>query len=337
MAVKFTGSFRSYTFIDSITQGYNVLIALGILCLHGSAVPKWPDFVMAHVLLFLLIHCLIRLQVIFPRQAALDFVRHFYPVLLYTFFYRETGELNHMIFSGYLDPFFIHLEQRIFGLQPSLMLMGKLPFLPVSELFYAAYFSYYVMIFGIGLALFLRGRAQFFHYISVLSFVFYVCCIIYIFTPVVGPRIFYPELCGYHLSPEFLPASVPAFPDAIKPGPFYQLMDWIYSHLEAPGASFPSSHVAIGLCTAYFSFRYLPRIRYLHLVAVILLSVATVYCRYHYAVDVFGGLMTFLLLVPLGNKLFFRFSHAGLDANLGIVEQPKTDFRATRKRANKED
>ena len=31
---------------------------------------------------------------------------------------------------------------------------------------------------------------------------------------------------------------------------------------EAPGAGFPSSHVAVALCTVYFSFRYLRPIRY---------------------------------------------------------------------------
>ena len=317
MAVKFLAAFRSYTFIDAITQGYIVLAGLSVLCLHGDALAKWPLFVLAHALLFLLIHGLIRAQVAFPNQRGLDFVRHFYPVLLYTFFYRETGSLNHMLFSGYLDPSFIQLEQRIFGFQPSLAFMEKLPFLPVSELFYAAYFSYYVMIFGVGLTLFFRRRAQFFHYISVMSFVFYVCYLIYIFTPFMGPRIFYPELGAYHLPPEFQPASVPAFPEAIKVGPFYQLMDWIYRNLEAPGASFPSSHVAVALCTVYFSFLYLPRIRHLHLGVAVLLSLATIYCRYHYAVDVVAGVLTALTLVPLGNWLYFKFSFADRGASTG--------------------
>jgi hypothetical protein len=55
---------------------------------------------------------------------------------------------------------------------------------------------------------------------------------------------------------------------------------------ESPGAALPSSHVAVAVCTVYFSFRYLPRIRYLHLIMAILLCGSTVYCRYHYVVDV---------------------------------------------------
>ena len=90
----------------------------------------------------------------------------------------------------------MRLEAGIFGLQPSLAFMERLPYLPVSELFYASYFSYYVMIAGVGLALFCRNREQFFHYVSVVSFVFYVCYLIYIFTPVMGPRIFFREIVG---------------------------------------------------------------------------------------------------------------------------------------------
>ena len=35
---------------------------------------------------------------------VLDFLRHFYPVLLYTAFFVETGSLNRMFFPDYLDP-----------------------------------------------------------------------------------------------------------------------------------------------------------------------------------------------------------------------------------------
>ena len=85
-----------------------------------------------------------------------------------------------MFFSDYLDPLVAHWEQRFFGCQPSVLFMEKLPWLAVSELFYASYFSYYIMIVGVGIALFLRSRQQFFHYVSVVSFLFYVCYLIYI-------------------------------------------------------------------------------------------------------------------------------------------------------------
>ena len=84
-------------------------------------------------------------------------------------------------------------------------------------------------------------------------------------------------------------------------------MALIYDVFEAPGAAFPSSHVAASICTVWFSFRYRPRIRHVHLVTVVLLCLSTVYCRYHYVIDVLAGLLTVAVLVPLGNWLFNRY------------------------------
>jgi membrane-associated phospholipid phosphatase len=36
------------------------------------------------------------------------------------------------------------------------------------------------------------------------------------------------------------------------------------------------------------------------------LCFATVYCRYHYVIDVLAGLVTAAVLLPLGNWFFFR-------------------------------
>jgi len=286
------------------------LVGLIILCLHGRSIPFWPLLLAAHVIGIVLVDALIRLHAAHPSNRALDLLRHFYPMLLYTGFYRETGELNHVLVAGFLDSFFIRVEARIFGLQPSLAFMEGLPNPAVSEIFYAAYFSYYLMVVGVGLALFYRNREQFFHYLSVISFLFYVCFLIYIFTPVEGPRVFFRELAGYQLPADLQPRVAPAFPAAVKAGPFCQIMAWIYHTFEAPGAAFPSSHVAVAIGTVCFSFRYLRSIRWPHLVVVVLLCLGTIYCRYHYAVDAVAGGLTAAVLIPLGNRLYFKFRNA---------------------------
>jgi len=299
---------KHYTFIDYITQGYLALVGLVILVLHNASVPYWKLLLLAHGVCLALVHLLIRAHAGRPRQPVLNFLRHFYPILLYTGFYRETGALNQILFTGYLDPFFIRLEGRLFGFQPSLTFMEWLPYGWVGEVFYIAYFSYYVMITGAGLALFLKDRRQFSHYVSIVSFVFYVCYLAYVFTPVIGPRLFYRDVAGYQLPADVMPMSVPAVPEAVQAGPFYKIMAVIYDIFESPGAAFPSSHVAVALCTLYFSFIYLRRIRYVHLAVVALLCLATIYCHYHYIVDVVAGAVTAGALVPLGNLLYFRFS-----------------------------
>jgi membrane-associated phospholipid phosphatase len=335
---------RHYTFVDYATQVYCALVALLILCFHNATVRAWPWLVAANVTTLLLVHALIhwharrfaggsglqtasspeaspasvsspplearrlrRPEVRAPLDKGLDFLRYFYPVLLYTGFFCETGLINRMFIREYLDPVVIGWDQKLFGCQPSVLFMQQFPYPALSELLYAAYFSYYLMVVGVGIALFLRHRQQFFHYVSVVSFVFYLCYLAYIVLPVIGPMVFFHEVDGYSL-----PASIQqlaptdVYPDTIKAGLMYRLMAWIYRVFEAPGSALPSSHVAVAICTLYFSCRYLRRIRYLHLVAVVLLCLATVYGHYHYVSDVLSGLLTAGILIPLANWLYFR-------------------------------
>ena len=205
-----------------------------------------------------------------------------------------------MFAGGYLDGFFIRFEEKLFGCQPSILFMEKLSWLPISEIFYAAYFSFYVMIAAIGLVLYIQERRRFWRYVSVVSFVFYVCYLAFIFLPVVGPPVFYLALPGFDHGP--------AYPAAVQAGPMFKLVTWIY-RAEAPGGAFPSSHVALAICTLYFSWRFVPKIRWIHLVVVILLCASTVYCRYHYLVDVFAGMLAAALLIPLGEWLY-RKTHS---------------------------
>jgi membrane-associated phospholipid phosphatase len=298
---------KHYTFIDYATQAYITLVALIILVLHDGTVPHWQWLIMGHLGCMALIHGLIQWAAARPTSRTLDLFRHFYPVLLYTGFYRESGYLSQMLHEGHLDAVFIHWDQWLFGFQPSQKFMLAFPSIWVGELFYAAYFSYYIMIGGVGLALFFRNRRQFHHYVTVVSFVFYACYLIYIFLPVIGPRIIYTDIAVFNPPPEALPAEAWVFPESATSGPFHALMAVIYHYFETEGAAFPSSHVTIALVTVHFSFLYLRRIRWLHLVMAILLCLSTVYCRYHYAVDVIGGVVTAACLLPVANWLYRRF------------------------------
>lgn len=311
----FQDMFKHYRFIDYATQGYLLFVAVLILFFHNGTVTAWQWLVGAHITCLGLAHWMILRYEEGVQGRVLSFFRHFYPVMLYVGLFRETGSLNRMFFTEYMDPIVIHWEQALFGCQPSILFMEKLPHLAISELFYIAYFSYYIMVVGVGIALFIRNRVQFFHFVSVISFVFYICYAIYIFIPVVGPRLFIREIDGYGL-PESVwnLASSHDVPAAVQAGLFYKIMAIIYEIFEAPGAAFPSSHVAISLCTVYFSFKYLPRIRHVHLIMALLLCASTIYCRYHYVVDVAAGILAAAVLLPLGNWLYRKFEkRAGPD------------------------
>lgn len=303
-------SSEHYLFIDYATQLYLSVVGVLIIFFHNEHVPHWPLLVGAHAVGIIAIHVLIHAAAS-TNNRMLDFLRHFYPILLYTALYEETGTLNHMFIATYLDRFFMQLDERLFGFQPSVYFMTALPYLPVSELFYMCYFSYYVMIAGIGLALYFQDYRRFFHYVSIISFVSYVCYLTYIFLPVTGPLVFRSQIPGFP-GQEKLPFYPLAYPSAIQAGPFFRIMQVIYRHCEIHGAAFPSSHVAVAISTLYFSWLYLPRIRYPHLVVVVMMCLSTVYCGYHYAIDVLAGVAVAGFLLPVGEFLYRKWRHSAV-------------------------
>ena len=293
---------KHYRFIDFATQGYVAAVGLLVLA-FGRGLPCWYLIVAAHAACLAVVHLLIRSHAARPDWHLIDILRHFYPIILYVALYRETGLLNQIVTSGYFDRFFMGLDDRLFGLQPSVAFMHNLPYLPVSEVFYASYFSYYVMIVGVGAALYFQDKERFFHYVSIVSFVFYVCYLIYIFLPVIGPRVFYVPVSSF-AGQQDIPFYPLQFPESVKGGPLFRVMGFIYAHFEAHGAAFPSSHVAVALCALYFSWRYIPVIRGLHAAVVVLLIISTVYCRYHYVVDIYSGVATGVGLLVIGERLY---------------------------------
>jgi membrane-associated phospholipid phosphatase len=296
-------SFRQYTAADCATQGYIAFIGILVLLLHGDSVPDWPVRVGAHVVGVLALHWLIWAS---PR-GFLGFLRDFYPILLIAVLWREIGSINQMFVASYQDAFFVQADQVLFGVQPSVWLMDRFPHRWTSELFYGAYFSYYVMILGIGIALHHQNRDQFRHYLSVLFLVFFSCFMIYVFLPVIGARIFSHEFAGFHLPDGICDVTWPhPYPASVTDGFMYKVMAVLYQHFEVDGAAFPSSHVAVSLCTLTFSWRFLKPIRWVHLVVFVLLCISTVYCRYHYAIDVLGGLVYGGAWCWIGNRLYAR-------------------------------
>lgn len=275
-----------------------------ITLFRGPAVPGWPWLLAAHLLAAALVHGIIVAGNREDAGAPIRFLRGFYPIPLYLGFYRETELINALVGIPRLDPPLIRADHALFGSQPSVELMAAAPNPVLSELLYAAYFSYYFMIVGLGAWLLWRDRPAFRHFVAVVSFSFYVCFAIYLFVPVVGPRLFFLDSPERDLFVQLYGATPPPVPEAVQGWPFHGIMQFIYRNFEAQSAAFPSSHTAVSLVTTYFTWRYLPRLRWIHGIATALLIISTVYLRYHYVVDVLAGLFTAALLLPLGNLLY---------------------------------
>jgi membrane-associated phospholipid phosphatase len=115
-----------------------------------------------------------------------------------------------------------------------------------------------------------------------LSSLFYVCYFIFILLPVEGPIALRNEY--YH-----------------QEGLFRTLVDLIYAKGENPGAAFPSSHVAAAFLVAWWGSTHFKRMKIFYWLTFLFLSISTVYCMFHYAVDVMGGVLLALFAIRTFN------------------------------------
>lgn len=273
---------------DVITIGY-LLLSAAIISAFFWRIENWFFYAGLNTLgaacVLLLANRTARLGHKWLRVA-----HDWYPALLYTFLFEETGCVNHTLFNRFLDPFFQRMEQFFFGTQPALDWASRYSSLLVMEFFHFSYFTYYFILLSIGLLLYFNNRVHFKEAIFVVSFTFYACYLTYIFLPVLGARDY----------------GQPLWEKGVV---FVPIMEFIYEKAEVDGAAFPSSHVALAVVVLFYAFLYARRYFPIYLFIVPNLILSTVYCRYHYLVDVFGGIVYALVFFAVGRHIYRQNHH----------------------------
>lgn len=218
-----------------------------------------------------------------PLPALLRILSLWYPLILYSLFYYQTGLINTVVVPRFLDSFFLNLDVRLFGQFPGFFLSGTHSNAFLDEFFHFFYFSYYLIIPLTVILLYRKDRKLCETFVFQLSALFYVCYAIFIFLPVEGPI---PLRNEYYL----------------QHGLFRTIVDFLWSKGETPGSAFPSSHVAVTFLVAWWGSSNFKRLSIFYWLTCLFLSIATVYCMFHYAVDVIAGLLLGVLAVFAFNR-----------------------------------
>jgi membrane-associated phospholipid phosphatase len=271
---------------DRITILYNFILVIfvSIFAAKIAAYPYHLAFNSSAILMVVLLSFWKR------RIWSVRMVSLWYPAVLYWLLYYQTGLINRVVVPEFLDSFFMNLDVRIFGEFPAFFLRGKQgnPFL--DEFFHFFYFTYYLIIPVTGILLFRKDVKLFERAIFQLCSLLYVCYLVYIVLPVEGPIPLRNEY--YHHG-----------------GPFQTIVDHIWAGGELPGAAFPSSHVAATFVTAWWGSMHFRKMKIPYWLTFLFLSIATVYCMFHYAVDVIAGLLLGVLAVLTLNRVGIERSH----------------------------
>lgn len=215
------------------------------------------------------------------------FWRHWYPHLFFLFCFEELGYLVHLVFPGWYDPKLIALDHWLTGVHPAIWLEQFATPLrnDFMQFTYITYFTYLLILGGI-----LYHRRDWHVYWSVMTY----SAAAYVMGYLVS--IFFPIQSPWH-------AMAGVWHGELVGGPFTALINFIEHYGRVRGAAFPSEHVAGAFAALWGAWRHRRWLFWVFLPFVLCMCVSTVYGRYHYIADVFGGIITGTLGYWIGMRL----------------------------------
>lgn len=222
-------------------------------------------------------------------KSFLKIIRYWYGVAAILYIFKQDYVIINSLKPADWDLVFIKMDFAIFGVNPTKWAYRFAnPFL--TEFLQIVYLYYYPMIVVFGLELYLWHRYKEFKYtIFVLFFSFFFSYILYMFFPANGPRFHLHEF--YSISTQlpglFLTEPIRAFinfGESIPPG-VSNPQDFVQRD------AMPSLHTITAFLIMWLSWKFRSKSFYFYLPYFICMVFATIYLRYHYVVDILGGLL----------------------------------------------
>jgi membrane-associated phospholipid phosphatase len=237
------------------------------------------------------------------KNRLLNFIHDWYPVIMIFLSFKEMYVVIQAFGRKDFDAEFIAIDRWMFGTDPTVWL-SQYSFPLLTEILQIAYMSYYFLMLAIGYELFVRRDQRNFSFIMfTFLYGFYLSYLGYLSFPAVGPRFTLHDFDAMNTElPGLLLTNL--FRDIINAG------ESIPKGVPNPIALaqrdvFPSGHTQMTLIAMYFASMFKLRSRRYIYVSGILLIFSTVYLRYHYVIDVIGG-MAFMLLTIWTAPILFK-------------------------------
>ncbi len=215
------------------------------------------------------------------------FWRHWYPHLFFLFCFEELAHLMTLVTPEWQDAKLLAFDHWLTGVQPTIWLEQFATPLRNDgmQFFYLTYFTYLLIFGGI---LYYRREWQAYWSVMTYSMVGYMCgYLIAMFFPIESPWF---ALAGAWKAP-------------LAGGPFTATVNFIEHFGRVRGAAFPSEHVAGATAVLWGAWRFRRWLFWVMVPFFILMCVSTIWGRYHYVADIFGGMTTGTLGFVIGDRI----------------------------------
>ena len=258
-----------------------ILLLYSLLAsVFNSRVKSWIFFILANLGSIVIFLALIRLHQIISSRRGKFFLRISSVSLILIYIYEASIRLSFIFYRTWQDQSIINLEQKIFGVQPTLWLQRFMS--PgLTEWMMISYFLYFPLypIFG-AVLYFKRGENQMEDFLFTISVNNILCNIGYFLYPVANPISHIGHLYSIPLNGYL----------------FTSIGEFIRENLISTGGAMPSGHVAAATIIWLMAYRYHRLSFYILAPFVILIYISSVYCRFHYVSDIVAGILVSLFI-----------------------------------------
>ncbi|MGC2061494.1 MAG: phosphatase PAP2 family protein [Thermodesulfovibrionales bacterium] len=221
-----------------------------------------------------------------------------FPTASILIIFDSFEKIVHYLNPRDIDPLLIRLDYILLGCYPTIEL-EKITTPLITEILQLSYSTYYLIPFALGITLYRKGKeAEFERALFFIMLCFYLSYVGYLLFPALGPRYTMAHLQTGDLQGWAVTGHIQAVLNALE---------------GVKRDAFPSGHTGISLTVLYLAHRFERRMFFILLPVVTALVFSTIYCRYHYVVDVIGGIVLTLITIVMG-EVFYGYRSKRIDS-----------------------
>lgn len=220
-----------------------------------------------------------------------------FPTVSILIIFDSFEKIVHALNPRDIDSLLIRLDYILLNCYPTIEL-EKITTRLLTEILQLSYSSYYLIPFALGITLYRKEKkTEFERALFFIMLCFYLSYIGYLLFPALGPRYTMAHLQTRDLQEWLVAEHIRTVLNALE---------------GIKRDAFPSGHTGIALTVLYLAHRFERRLFFILLPVVTALVFSTVYCRYHYVVDVIGGMVLTLITIIMG-EVFYGYHSKRID------------------------
>lgn len=266
-------------------------VLTGLAILLRGRLTDFRGMLLGYAGLALLVAVIVALA---PREdrlaPPLTFVIDFYPAAFLPLLFNTLEPLIQALRGGARDDLLIGADRFLFGVDVTVWAQ-RLVHPILNDIFYSFYSTYYFISLSLGLMLWLRDRPAARRFVFTLMVVYYVSWTGYFIIPALGPR--FAQAAQYTVSLTTTPIA-------------RTINDTINNMEKTKFDVFPSGHTMISVAVLLVAWKRARDVFWVLLPIATMLIISTVYCRYHYVIDVIAGTTLAFVTVPIGDGIYDR-------------------------------